>query len=95
MLHEYLDLVFFFKLTHGLTNLSSSVILHVRSTRLTRSSADVKTIKYDVPKCKTPTYQRSYIVRVTRTWNILADELNTSMDSMGVLKSFLLNYYFT
>ena len=36
-----------------------------------------------------------YIVRVTRTWKILADELNTSMDSLGVFKSFLLNYYFT
>ena len=43
-----------------------------------RSSADLKTIKYGVPKCKTTTYQRSYIVRVTRTWNIVADELNTS-----------------
>ena len=72
--HEYLD----FKLTHGLMNLSSYVIPHVRNTRLTRSSTNVKTIKYDVPKCKTTTYQRSYIVRVTLTWNIVADELNTS-----------------
>ena len=43
----------------------------------------------------TTTYQSSYIVRVTRTWNILADELNTSMASLDVFKSFLLNYYFT
>ena len=43
---------------------------------------------------KTTTYQRSYIVRVARTWNVLADDLNSSMDSLAVFKSFLLKYYF-
>ena len=92
--HEYLDLVFLFKSTHGLIDLNPSIIPRVRSTRCTRSSADVKSIKYDIPRCKTTTYQRSKIVRVARTWNVLADDLNSSMDSLAVFKSFLLKYYF-
>ena len=91
--HEYLDLVLIFKSTHGLIDLNPSIIPRVRSTRCTRSSADIKSIKYDIPRCKT-TYQRSYIVRVARTWNVLADDLNSSMDSLAVFKSFLLKYYF-
>ena len=89
-----IDLVFFFKSTHGLIDLNPSIIPRVRSTRCTRSSADVKSIKYDIPRCKTTTYQRSYIVRVAWTWNVLADDLNSSMDSLAVFKSFLLKYYF-
>ena len=60
--------------THGLVNLNSSVLPHVRSARCTRSTTS-GIIKYDVPKCKTTTYQNSYTVRVIRTWNILANDI--------------------
>ena len=93
---EYLDLVFFYKSTHGLVNLNQSVLPHLRSTRCTRST-NTDIVKYDVPKCKTTTYQHSYTIRVTRIWNLLAKDIrtSTSSDSVSVFKSFLLTYYFT
>ncbi len=93
---EYLDLVFFYKSTHGLVNLNQSVLPHLRSTRCTRST-NTGIVKYDVPKCKTTTYQHSYTIRVTRIWNLLAKDIrtSTSSDSVSAFKSFLLTYYFT
>jgi hypothetical protein len=91
--HEYLDMVFFFKMMHGLINVSSNVLPSVREVRSTRSSSS-GVVKYVVGKCKTSTYQKSYVVRSTRIWNTLADELNLRMDSIASFKSVLLKYYF-
>ena len=93
--HEYLDLVFLFKITHGLVNVKPSLIPRVRrNIRHTKSSNNPNT-KYVVPKSKTTTYQRSFLVRVTRTWNILADEFEICMDNLNSFKSVINKYYFT
>ena len=56
--HELLDLTFFFKLTHGLVNVNSSVLPEVRKYgRRTRSSTS-NVNKYIIKKCKTSTYQK-------------------------------------
>ena len=67
--HELLDLTFFFKLTHGLVNVNSSVLPEVRKYgRRTRSSTS-NVNKYIIKKCKTTTYQKSFLIRTCRIWN--------------------------
>ena len=61
--HEYLDMINFFKVIHGITN--SSFALHAKTTRHTRSSTNTKGVKYK--RCKTTTYQKSFWIRTIRT----------------------------
>ena len=92
--HEYLDMVFFFKMTHGLVLVKSNLLPVPRCTRPTRSTSS-NIVKYTVRHCKTSTYQKSYIIRTTRIWNALADELNLNMDKLNSFKRAMLHYYFT
>ena len=55
--HEYFDMVHFFKIVIGLT--SSSFLFHAKTARCTRSSSITKGVKYEVPRCKQPTKDRS------------------------------------
>ena len=91
--HEYLDMVHFFKVIHGIT--SSSFALHAKTTRHTRSSTNTKGVKYEVPRCKTTTYQRSYWIRTIRTWNTLTVILDLSMENFNTFKSVMREYYHT
>ena len=91
--HEYLDMVFFFKATHGLVSLKSSILPVIRTSRPTRSSTS-NVAKFVTRKCKTTTYQRSFFIRTCRIWNSLADELNFNMDSLNSFKSVMSKYYF-
>ena len=60
--HELLDLIFFFKITHGSVNVDSSVLPDACKYRRTRST--ITNIKKYIPnKCKTTTYQKSFFVR--------------------------------
>ena len=77
--HELLDLIFFLKITHDLVNVHLSVLPDVRKYRRTRSTTtNIK--KYIPKKCKTTTYQKSFLVRACRIWNCLADELDFSFN---------------
>ena len=87
--HELLDLTFFFKLTHGLVNVNSSVLPEVRKySRRTRSSTS-NVNKYIIKKCKTTTYQTSFLIRTSRIWNCLADELDLSASTLASFKSVI------
>ena len=86
-------MVFFFKLIHKLVNISESVIPKPRTSRPTRYSNSDMTVKFNVPKCKTTTYQKSFTVRTTRIWNSIADQLNLNMNNLSTFKSVMLNYY--
>ena len=46
-----------------------------------------------VPKSKTIPYQRSFMIRATRIWNHLVDELNLNTDSLSSFKSVMFKYY--
>ena len=71
--HEYLDMVFFyFKIIHGLVSVDPSIVPNARITRPTRSSSS-GVIKFVEPQAAT--YQKSYIIRCVRVWNVVADEL--------------------
>ena len=72
------DLTVFFKLSNGLVNVNSSVLPEVRKYgRRTRSSTS-NVNKYIIKKCKTSTYQKSFLIRTSRIWNCLVDELELS-----------------
>ena len=91
--HELLDLTFFFKLTHGLVNVNSSVLPEVRKYgRRTRSSTS-NVNKYIIKKCKTTTYQKSFLITTSGIWNCLVDELDLSSSTLASFKSVIFNYY--
>ena len=90
--HEYLDLTLFFKITHGFVETSALPV--IRATRRTTRSSSNNSVTYVIRKCKTTTYQQSYLVRTCRLWNGLADELHFNTDSLSVFKSILLKYYY-
>ena len=78
--HEYLDMMFFlflffvFKIIHDLISVDLSIVPNAHITRPTRSSSS-GVIKFVEPKFQAATYQKSYIIRCVRVWNVVADEL--------------------
>ena len=82
---EYLDMTFFFKITHGMIETSVVPVIYAAQ-RATRSSSS--NTKYVVPRCKTTTYQQSFIIRACRLWNALVDELNFDTDNNSYFKSY-------
>ena len=90
--HEFLGMVLFYKIIHDLVSIHPIIHPTIHSSRPTRSSTS-KNPKFVVPKCKTVTHQRSYIIRTTRIWNHLVDELNLNTDSFSSFKSPLFKYY--
>ena len=90
-----MDLILFFKITHGLGTRNPNVSPAIHVTRRTTRSTSSNPLKYVITKCRTTTYQKSFLVRACRVWNYLANELNITMDtSLTVFKSDLLKYYF-
>ena len=70
--------------------IESSAIINLRgvSTKLSKYNT-----KYVIPRCKTTTYQQSFIIRACRLWNALVDELNFDTDNISYFKRILLSYY--
>ena len=50
--HEYLDMVLFYKITHGLVHINASLFPTIHTSRQNKSSTSTST-KYVIPKCKT------------------------------------------
>ena len=47
-----------------------------------------------IKKCKTTTYQKSFLIRSSRIWNCLADEVDLSSSTgLASFKSVIFNYY--
>lgn len=93
--HEFLDMVFFFKVVNGLVTVNQSILPRIYCpTRQTRSSSNSNIIKYVPPKCKSSTYQHSFTVRTIRIWNTLAQDLNLNMVNLRSFKALMFNYYF-
>ena len=50
--------------------------------------------KYIIKKCKTTTYQKSFLIRTSRIWgNFLADEVDLSSSTLASFKSVIFNYF--
>ena len=85
---------FFFKMVNNLVIIEPSVVPKTRSARPTRSSINTDIPKFVIPRSKTTTHQRSFVIRTTRVWNSLADELKLNMINLNLFKSTILSYYF-
>ena len=75
--HELLDMVLFYKLTHRLMTIDPSLLplpTNTNNKRATRSS-DPDHLSFTTTRCKTSTYQKSYLNRCARLWNALPKEL--------------------
>ena len=86
--HEFLDIVLFYKLTHGHVSIDTDLLPSPKNInrRKTRSS-DPDHLTFTTKRCKTTTYQKSYLNRVTRLWNILPRDLtgkNISLTKLAV-----------
>ena len=79
-----------------IVDVSSSVQPVPRNTMPTRYSNNKqnKVTKYNIPRCKISTYQKTFTVRTVRIWNSLADELNFNTTVLSRFKTAMLNYYF-
>ena len=91
--HEYLDMIFFFKLIHGIISIDKSLLPSpVNNRRVTRSSS-LTHLSFITTRCKTTTYQKSYLSRSTRSWNSLPKELTGNNVSLNGFKYGLIEYY--
>ena len=61
--HEFLDMIFFFKVVTGTVRVSPSVVLpQVLVTRTTRSNSNRNFSHFISRKCNTVTFQRSFLI---------------------------------
>ena len=78
---------------HSLGNMNSSVLPEVcKYGRRTRSSTS-NVSECIIMKCKITTYQKSFLIRTSRIWNCLVDELDLSSLTLASFKSVIFNYY--
>ena len=89
--HEYLDMMFLFKVSCGAINLPRSFLptqnLNVRTTR----SVQPNCLQFCTKKCYTETYQQSYTIRSTRIWNTLPKLITNKSNSLYTFKKYLLD----
>ena len=93
--HELLDMVLFYKLTHGLMTIDPYLLplpTNTNNKRATRSS-DPDHLSFTTTRCKTSTYQKSYLNRCARIWNALPKELTGKNTSLAGFKYRIYQYY--
>ena len=96
--HEYLDMVFYFKLINKLITLDTAFLPKLNTPiRTTRMSIISGGTKFEERRCRTETYRKSYLIRSTRTWNVLPKEITQaySTSSLAIFKNNLKEYYYT
>ena len=92
--HEFLDIMFFFKAVNNIITVSNEVLPQpIIPSRLTRTSVDTNVLSFRPRKCKTLTYQRSFFIRVIRTYNSLPESLRQKDLSLVRFRTLLLDYY--
>jgi hypothetical protein len=91
--HEFLDLVFYFGCVNGIININGNILPSIQIRQRATRSADPDCLKFTTPKCRTATFQRSFISRCARVWNVLPKELRTKNISLGRFQSDLYEYY--
>ena len=92
--HEYLDIMFFFKAINNFVTIPNEVLPQpIIPSRLTRTTVDTNVLSFRPRKCKTLTYQRSFFLRVVRTYNSLPENLRQKNLSLVRFRSLLLDFY--
>ena len=88
-------MVLFYKLTHGLMTIDPYLLplpTNTNNKRATRSS-DPDHLSFTTTRCKTSTYQKSYLNRCARIWNALPKELTGKNTSLAGFKYRIYQYY--
>ena len=74
--HEFLDLIFFFKIVHNLVKINPGYMpCQYIPPKTTRTISDPNLLHVYPKRCKTVTFQRSFFSRTCRIWNQLPDEM--------------------
>ena len=77
----------------GTINVNVSVLPEVRKYGRRTRSSNSNVNKYIIKKCKTSTYQKSFLIRTSKIWNCLPDEPDLSSSTLASFKSVIFNYY--
>ena len=85
--HEFLDMVTFYKLTHGIMTIDNN------NNRRETTSFDLNHLSFTAAQCRTSTYQRSFLNRTKKIWNALPKSLTNNNISLGQFKNGLCKYY--
>ena len=91
--HEFLDMIFFFKCTHEMIVINNDLLPTIQNRERATRSADPNCLMFTTKKCKTTTYQKSFLTRSTRVWNILPKDLTDKNTTFNGFKSGLLKHY--
>jgi hypothetical protein len=91
--HEYLDLVFLYKIINNLTYIDERALPIMAGSGITRSESNANLIRFVIPYAKTVTFQTSFFIRTCKTWNILNSNLRTRDIGSLSFKSGLKLYY--
>ena len=91
--HEFLDLLFYFKCITGVITVNDNILPSIQSKERATRSTDPEYPKFITPKCKTATYQKSFMPGCARVWNILPKEVTKKNISIGRFKCELYKYY--
>ena len=90
--HKNMDLLFFFKATNGLVDVTKGVLPKpIIPSRVTRSSSTTQ-LSFRPQKCRITTFQKSYFA-VTRVWNCLSPHLRQPNMLLSTFKRMLLDYH--
>ena len=81
--HEFLDLIFYFKRITRIITVNDNILPSIQSKERATRSTDTDCLKFITPKCKTATYQKSFMFRCARVWNILPKEVTKKNISIG------------
>ena len=92
--HEFLYMIFFFNVVTGTVRVSPSFLPQVLVTGTTRSNSNRNVSHFVSRKCNTVTFQRSFINRSARIWNMLANDLRLSCNGqISQFKSIMYQYH--
>ena len=92
--NEFLDIVLSYKLIHGHVSIGTKLLPSItNNNRRETKSSDTDHLTFSTNRCKTTTYQGSYLNRTTRLWNILPNELTGINISQTQFKFGLYKYY--
>ena len=91
--HEYLDLVFLYKIINNLTYIDERALPIMAGSGITRSESNANLVRFVIPYAKTVTFQTSFFIRTCKTCNILNSNLRTRDIGFLSFKSGLKLYY--
>ena len=93
-LHDFLDIVLLYKLIHRHVTIDNDLLPSAtNNNRRETRSLGPDHLTFTTKRCKTSTYQRSYLNRTTRLWNILPSDLTGKSISLTQFTYGLFSYH--